>query len=51
MIAQPCLTRCLLPTQVPLEELLDDLEGLNIGSEEEHHAQQPASSDIDMMEH
>lgn len=42
---------CVCREQVPLDELLDDLEGLNIGSEEEHaHAQQP-SSDVEMMDH
>ena len=34
-----------------MEELLDDLEGLNIGSEDDPaHAQQP-SSDVEMMDH
>jgi hypothetical protein len=38
--------------QVPLDELLDDLEGLNLaGSEEEQHVQQQPSSDAEMMEH
>jgi len=33
-----------------LDELLDDLEGLNIGSEEGHaYAEQPVS-DVEMME-
>jgi hypothetical protein len=35
--------------QVPLEELLDDLEGLNIGSEDPHAHAQHSASDVEMM--
>lgn len=47
----PLFYNCDCVLQVPLEELLDDLEGLNIGSEDDQnaHAQHP-SSDVDMME-
>jgi hypothetical protein len=38
-----------LRLQVPLEELLDDLEGLNIGSEGAHAHAQHSASDVEMM--